>query len=265
MDLVFVDPAILVWDHAEYAIDQGRYWQIAKDVVATIALIEDCGLTVVLRHEMIDQLINSFPAEYLDHDVHELRDFVNVIYAFLAREDLHENDYPIIPILSCAPDFAGRLHFPQVLKDETAYALHYVLLNEKSSVVFTHECIAGANIVTATIRSATKLGNVECFASSARYQVFQARVVPVYEENHNHDSLSGYGSRLPHCLDPNDLQVLLDAATSRPDPRLVCAYSNKANTYIAFRKHFANRYHAYPVLESELSRMGVNPAAVVSA
>lgn len=262
MNLAFLDPAIFIWDVSDYIKNQGRYWAIASDVVELIGLVENCGVQVVARQEIVDRMIASFPAEHIDHSNPELRDFSTVIYGFLSRGNFGVQEFASPPIVSCAPDLINRQHFCEELKYEIHCALSFVFENASQFAIFSHEQIVGVSFISVNLVSAKEPLAVECFANAERYVEFRMRTARIYEENMKHDSLSGFGSKLPECLNESDLQGLLSEAMFTPNKNSLCIYSTKASAYIVFRNHFANRYHAYPVAENELSRIGVNSTQI---
>ena len=263
--MALLDPGMVVWDVNDFVDNQGKYWSIATDVVALIEYIETSGLYPTARQEFIDVVITAFPAEHLDHGKQELRDFSNVIYSFLSREAINIIDYEQKDIVYCNPDLRERGHFCKELKEEITSLLCYATNHADSTVAFTHDQVVGCDLEYLTVNSGTKENTIDCYSSNKRYSEFFAGLFPIYEKNPKHDSLAGYGSRLPNCLTENDLQTLLGVAATKVDEKSLCAFCEKAQCFIVFRRHYANRYHAYPVEQNELSRIGVNPTEVVRA
>lgn len=264
-NLAFIDPAVLIWDVDDFGRRPSSYWSLASDAIDLFSVIESAGIRAVLRQGFFDVMLSSFPAEHLDHGKHELRDFSNVVYGFLAKINLHEDCYLDGVIDRCRPDLRARMHFTTEIRNELNSLLKFVSENSDKFVFFSHECVLGAPRVVVSIEVGADIVEIDCLASIESYFEYRNQLLPIYEENEKHDSLCGFGSKLPDCLDHNDLQALLIAASPVNYQKVVCIYSLKANRYIVFRRHFSNRYHAYPIAVGELSRMGINSSDVLQA
>lgn len=257
----FVDPAVLIWDINDYKLDQGRYWELASEVVSLLTMLEESETQIVARPELLEILIDSFPCEYLLNSCCELRDFSNAIFGLLAKNNIFYSEYSECGCVASTPELSNRSHFSQNLKNEVVNALGTLLNAPNISSIFSSSLV-GIEANNIRIESQTKQCDVICFSNNIRFAVFENRHDRIYEKSMKHDPLGGFGSKLPRCLSDDDLQSLLDVACVIPGKDFLCVWSNKSESYIIFRPHIDNCFHAYAVRENELSKMGINPSHV---
>lgn len=257
----FVDPAILIWDVNDYRLDQGRYWELASDVVDLLTMLEASETKIVARPELLEILIDSFPCEYLLNSCCELRDFSNAIFGLLAKDNLFYAEYSQCGCVTSSPELVNRPHFSQNLKDEVVNALGSLLNAPTISSIFSNSLI-GIETHKTRVESTTSQHDIICFSNKSRFSLFENRHERIYEGSVKHDPLGGFGSKLPICLSDNDLQNLLDASKTIPGKDFLCVWSTKSKFYIIFRPHINNCFHAYAIRENELSKMGINPSHV---
>lgn len=262
MSLSFIDPAVFIWDVQDFTNNPHKYSLLAEEIIALLAMISKSEIHIAGNPEFFENLVNSFPYSGINAKRAGLSDFTTLVYKFFddsINRIGHSNNSNVA---SSNPDLSNRAHFNPNLKHEINYALYSLSTTSHQNSIFSHVSLHSNPIRSIDIVvSPNNTCTVQCFADLAAYNNFFIPPRKIYEHHWKHDSLSGYGSKLPDCLDYNNLQDLLDNAVNLNE-KFMCIFSSKANEYIVFRSHVPNRYHAYPIQSNKLSRSGINPSDI---
>jgi hypothetical protein len=259
-ELLVVDPALLVWDRADYVAREHEYWVLAEDFLALTELLEETDYEPVLSGALAELIIDGFPADQLSGSG-ELRDFVRSVYLFLARSMDVNRDYGQAAWNGSVPDVCGRTHFPNSITQELARELAFVFHVQTSSHFASHSVVWSFR--DGELKQLPRGGKiVPVWLGRTGYDQLLARTRRKYETHDKHDSTYGYGSRLPAELDEQEIQRALDIATELGHPDCLCARVLAADVVLVFRRHHQNKFHAYPIQTSEYSKYGIKPDAI---
>lgn len=255
---VVLDPATLTWDANHFAANRHDYWALAAELMVLFDTLESKATTVVLGSDLAAELVNDFPAAEINDVSAELRDFVRVVFSFLSKACEGEFAYPTGTVANCIPDVVSRTHFSADLTEHFHRALlHAGRLTAKACYFATHPLVWTWHETELKFHDGQHGRNLQRMCGSAAFEEYRDSDLKIYQASFKHHPVSGFGSKLPKSLVDADYQQLLDRALE-VNPATFCAFSRKAGVYLVFRCHHKNYFHGYPILWSELSKLGVS-------
>jgi hypothetical protein len=261
--LLLLDPALLVWDRADYLSRERDYWQLADDFMSLLDVIDESPFKVVLSSELSESMISAFPADQFGASS-GLHDFTRAVYAFLARMLATEEAYPGVTLAGITPDVCARAHFAADVASQLSKCIAFAFAAPEPATFASHTLTWGypQRIVTHPGQVGRTLG--VCL-TRAEYEGLRLALRREYEPNDKHHPVAGYGSRLPPELSAAEVQRALDVAIELKSADCLCAKAQAVNVVLLFRRHHQNKYHAYPVDSSEYSKYGIKIDLVPAA
>lgn len=253
---VAIDPSLLIWDHSAVTNNKIALSNLAAAAVDMYSLIEEYGLKVIVDQNMLNELLASFPCSQLaEHDEY-FGDFIRSTMSFVGRlmeeenasalefdnKKFHLSAPPIIkPYFS--PELVSNVQ--RLLAGLFSFGPMSFFISDITSNDGTLKISSGDDIVA--------IDMVVVFSFSQKLISLFGRI---YELNPKHHHTRGWRSRLPSALTNDDLQLLLDnaqAVGNFSDNYVV--FSNKADCFLRYRRHQANKFHAYPIEAAELENI----------
>jgi hypothetical protein len=260
VELLVLDPALLIWDRADYAAREREYWILAEDFLTLTELLQAADYEAVISGALAELIIDGFPADQVSGSG-ELRDFVRSVYLFLARSIDAQRNYGQTAWSNLSPDICGRTHFPNSVTQEFARELAFAFQANALSHLASHSVVWPFD--EREVKQLPQGGKaVPVWLDKVGYDELLARTRREYEGHDKHNSAYGYGSRLPAELNDKDIQRALDMAAEVGHPDCLCARVLAADVVLIFRRHHQNKFHAYPVQTSEYSKYGIKPDAI---
>lgn len=251
----FLDPGVIVWDRDHFSANANQYWDIPEYFALFLDLLEDTGDSVLISGAMHDCLIESFPADQIASRSSDLRDFVHIVYAFIANTLPHCASFHHAGAGEITPDVPGRAHFPAQLVEESRGGLSK-LISEQDSYVVSNFAVwpwAGKKVTVQDVHEVSELPTLLTRADIVLRKRLSTRV---YEANPKHHMFAEAGTPLPRGMSDAYLQLLLDNAIWSRRGRRLCAYAADFETHIVFHRHDANKFHGFPESAESLTLKG---------
>ncbi|WP_407313775.1 hypothetical protein [Desulfosporosinus sp. SB140] len=252
-----LDPSSVIWDREDFHLNKTKYYELADNLMEFIEIIVENPLQFLLREELLEEMINGFPAYEFASEFPELYDFRASIYRFLSN--MAENIIPFEPMQLNAvlsiPNI-NQPHFNSKTNEEVLYLLSKLSVEDLKVIFFTFEEIWSSlkdNIVI--FSEGTNNRAYEVLYNVDQCIKFFENLKYAFEPSRKHHRLFGWGSKLK--LPDVICQELLDSAISEVEEDFsgcqpLFNYYEKDNIFIAFRAHQPYKYHGYPVDENEI-------------
>lgn len=252
---LLIDPAFFIWDQEDYLSDNRKYWKLISDLVDLIESIEELPFKFIFPSSLAEILINEFPASNV-YDINDLRDVVSTIYSFLSRM-LDNEDLPVqAHELVIQPSLCERSYFNAQLSAILKACIAHTLSNHVQSFLAAHRVVWSFS-ATAIKCSFFPDKEISICLEDDGYKPIKELYFREYEPHNKHHATYGYGSRLPEHLSDELIQSALAAAIELNNADTLCVKLNDFDTTLIFRRHERNKFHAYPISETEYSKYGV--------
>lgn len=250
-----LDPAVLIWDIADYAAREHDYWRLINEFVSLLEMIDLMPCELALSSSLAEIIIDHFPADQLTEGG-GLHDFVRLIYTFLANRLEAAEHYESATLTNIFPNVVARGHLGPQVCTRLADCLNVALAATGEAYFASHSVVwvFPSQHITCD-EYPGKL--VSVYLDFSQYQALLFSFTRVYEAHDKHHHLYGYGSRLPESLGEERIQQALDLAVELSGPDCLCARLGPEGVVLVFRRHHQNRYHAYPIEASEYSKYGI--------
>jgi hypothetical protein len=258
-----ISPSTLVWDANNTATAPDQYRFLASSVVSLFQLIEENDLKIVANPNLLNGILTSFPYSKLTEDWHHFGDFILATTNFISRNDPCSGrflTYPSGEFPHTSTPILSKEHFNEDLKSAIPSLLAAIWSCYRDSILIDAENAQDHWVIKNGVAEA----QFELVAPSDYEEYFDNIFGRIYEPHKKHHPTYGWGTKLPNQLSNDDLQKLLDNAVSvRGLSKSYLVFSNKCSIYIRFRRHHANKFHAYPITEDEISKIrGVTLGAI---
>jgi hypothetical protein len=259
-EILVIDPALLIWDQADYAAREREYWRLADDFVSLLDIVDQLPCKLVLGSPLAELIIDKFPADQLATSG-GLHDFVRLIYALLSRMLEAEEEYPPVALVGLVPDVCSRVHLGSEVSAQLANCIAFALGSSEAGHFASHTL--AWNYPERTLRLDRYPGKaISVRLNGADYEALRQAFSREYEPHDKHHATYGYGSRLPATLTDSAIQDALDIAIEVCGADCLCAKLAPDGIVLVFRRHHQNKYHAYPIEPSEYSKYGIKPDQV---
>ncbi|MEW6715100.1 MAG: hypothetical protein AB1306_08435 [Nitrospirota bacterium] len=251
-----LDPGLLCWDSMDYVLNKSKYWVLIEQIIKITEILDRPNICMLFTSKLANELIEIFPIGEIAHENSDLRDFCSLMYSLFSKWSSSEYEISEVDdVISITPDICNRSHLSQIIKAELKKIMSYVNKQPYDTGFITHCNVLDFNqtglcCITRNSRFTLQIidNQDKCIEFYKKYSLF-------YEENRKHNSLNGYGSRLPIYIGKQELQDLLDYFVCCDESASFVIFSIKYKILIVFKRHSGNLYHAYPIDEGELSRM----------
>ena len=253
---IAIAPSLLVWSEEDIESLKEQYRIHAGSIINMFKLIEEHELSIIINPNLLTEILNSFPCSQLSRNWSYFGDFIRVVTNFLSKS--LENHKRIISYPS--GDFE-HISDPSVIKEYFAFELVLQIppflagiSDHELETIFLDYQNFGSHL---QIKSTSKDVFIELCSTEDFEKYLDSVFGKIYELNIKHHHKSGWGSKLPSELSDQDLQKILNQAVEVNGlSKSYLAYSNKSQTYIRFRKHHKNVFHAYPISSAEVVQIG---------
>lgn len=246
---VAIDISSIIWNKEYFEQDKTSYCQLAFEVLDFIDIFEQVNAKFVMRQELLDEILFSFPFELTDN-IPYFKEFRTNVYKFLSRvSDIGDYESAIDSELVTIPNILLP-HFSETATTECKYLIREMHTTDNHIVFCTFSSIweNDNNLKIKCSRTEKEYDtiihpkkNIETYISLSKKQ---------FEHNPKHGKISrtvdnNVISPLS-CFDGKDKSIpqkLLDTATQYKDDFF--NYDDINETYVRFRNHKDNLYHGY--------------------
>lgn len=259
-----LDISAIIWDREDYnSANRHQYYSLVNSVLKLLDKLKKEQPKILLRKELLSELINNFPSDELPHNFYE---FSIGIYDFLGIIGSNVITYPdnMVPDLMSIPDLV-KPHYNETTKNEVYYLISAIHTDDETeNVYFTFQYLWDDDedkLKTQVEDNSKEYETIIC-DNGTQLKDFFNKFKPVFEHNPKHDktpyndkaawessdSKSGFISRLS-CYNGTDNdrpQELLNSAVKYEN-----IYINyDGEHWVIFRCHLDNKYHGYDEYDS---------------
>lgn len=258
-----IDTSAIIWDQDKFQTNQAPYYQLAEDLLHLIETIGSEDPNIILRGELLEEMINGFPAQKLD-GIPYFRELVNNVYTYLANLPNFANreqfEAVITPDLSSAPDLV-ETHYNPATTQEMQYLITHLHFHPREPKYFTFEATwTNPQAQLSTTEQDNRVHEtIICNEKSLKnfYQRFQR----TFEHNPKHAKTKYLrfwkGRKISplSCFDGRNQAIpqnLLSLAVNEENTDDYFYYDAVNDTYVCFYNHLANKYHGFDVEPHEM-------------
>jgi hypothetical protein len=255
--LSVIDTSAFIWDVERFEMNAAPFYELGGQLMKFIEILEKEKPLILMRTELNEAMINSFPSNKLD-GIPNFRDLSRVVYSFLA--DISEDIVTLKSMSSTEtfsePNIAYDYFSPDV-KEEISYLVHKMHTGTDEYVFFTFQYIwSNQDVQLVTFKSKNdKKPHETVIYSSESIDKFFLKHKPIFEHNSKHDRNKGYrienGEEIfpLSCFDGKDMsipqQLLANAIRYKKDKKKLYSYDVQNKTFVCFTPHSKNRYHGF--------------------
>lgn len=258
-----VDISAIIWNPEDYDNNTSEYFKLKDSIINLLESLKKEKPLIVLRHELLSELINGFPYNKMPKSFYS---FGNVVYDFLTSIP-HANRIVFVGANSdivSLPDIVKQ-YFNQNTQIEANYLITY-LHNERevSNTYFTFQYLHGTEddlvtfpdsskeeqLVTETIFADDTVGLENFFKRYRRIFEHSPKHTPGQEQGEDASPLSCYKDN-----DPSTAQKYLERGVL--DGKRYYNFDLDNDVYVVFMPTQNNVYHGYD--EADRSKV---PASV---
>lgn len=133
-----LDISSIIWDKNDFGDNKHQYYKLTVGISTLLEKLEKEQSIILLRDELLDEMLNGFPFDALPNEFH---DFGRIVYSFLGKIGNSIQQYPISSILNIEsiPNLI-KPHYNPNTQNEIGYLISHIHKDSKSkSVYFTFE------------------------------------------------------------------------------------------------------------------------------
>lgn len=250
-----IDTSAFIWDRQRFQENAAPYYQLATELMTFFDCLDSEKPKILMRSTLQEEMVNGFPCELIEGipDFHELS---TAIYSFLGCYAHGVLDFDGIELegVKSDPDIVYNFYNPTV-KKETIYLISYIHQERTDSIYFTFQ-----PIWTKQEKLKTKHGNEPkehstIISTEAELKKFFDQFKLVFQHNPKHNKLLGWRTYdgvdiAPLSCDNGQAvneyaQTLLSTAIRSATKSGLFNYDDVNETFVHFREHEPNRFHAY--------------------
>ena len=258
---VAIDISSIIWNKEYFEQDKTSYCQLADEVLDFIDVFEQVNAKFVMRQELLDEILLSFPFE-LTSNISHFKEFRTNVYKFLSKiSDIVGYENIIISELVSIPNILFP-HFSEIATTECKYLIRemHTTANHIAFCTFSSIWTSG-NLKTKCSNSEKEYvtiihptENIETYINSLKKQ---------FEHNSKHDSCKGVyydvkGKKINplSCYDERkkDMKIpqeLLDNSKKIGNERY--SYDRQNRTFVCFKPHSDRKYHGYDIYDEDIT------------
>ncbi|MBI2274727.1 MAG: hypothetical protein HYU70_13090 [Bacteroidetes bacterium] len=252
-----IDASCFIWDQQDYQANTFQYLDLTDKLTTFIDIVAKEKSMIVIREELVNELVNGFPLVLLPDHFYE---FGSKVYTFLAG-------IPPARFIMYAPNNTGVVSSPDIVKahfnadtqQEVSYVLTY--LHNKpanpASYYFTYEYIYGSNndLETKTKKKTNTCSTV-FFDDEQTLKNFFLQFKKIFEHNPKHHNGKQPGDKASpfRCYDGKNTAIPQDYLDrSFFDNNRYYFFDVIHEVYVVFFNHEQNKYHGHE--ESDLTKI----------
>jgi len=250
-----IDISSIIWNPEDYDSNTPEYFKLKGSIVTLIKSFKSEKPFIVLRTELLYELINGFPFNKMPNNFHE---FGNIVYDFLAS--IPKSNRIIFAgktfDISSLPDIV-RAYFNDNTQLEANYLITYLHTDrEVPNVYFTFQYLHGSSDALTTFPNSNKSAKevIETILSddAVRLETFFKKYKRIFEHNPKHHAGHEQGDYVSplSCLkgdNPSVAQKYLEEGIS--DGSRYYNFDLENNVYVVFLPTQDNIYHGHDEMD----------------
>lgn len=258
-----IDTTSIIWDNTDYQANRADYYKLLKAISRLLLKFENEQPEILMRNEMINEMLMGFPFEGVHKDYWDVS---KQVCSFLGkvRENIVSFPANTSPTLTSNPNLIEP-YFNQTTQDEVHHLVYKIHNNDDTDTVyFTFQYLwQGGN------KLRTEDGPVEQREEKKHTRIlsdngtdlddFFAALKPEFEHSSKHDcnqhndrasweneeNKGDFVSRLS-CYNGSNIDKPSEfLAGAMESDGVYYNYDYEHETYVVFRLHVANKYHGY--------------------
>ncbi|WDF55774.1 hypothetical protein [Mucilaginibacter sp. KACC 22063] len=245
---IVLDVSAVVWDPAHFEQNKTSYFTLKSELIQLIEKIEDERPRLLLRTELLSEMMAGFPFEQMPSSFSV---FKNIVYSFLGKVASEIVQYkPTSETEVTSDPELLKSHYKPNLTQEVKYLINEIHTNNnRNNVYFTFKYLWPEHAVlhTKELTGPAKKHDTIIAGDSEQVTQFFNQFKKVFShspKHHDGKKQGDYESPLS-CRDQNDVvpQQYLDSAI-RAGKRFY-AYDEDNDVFIVFHHTEGNIYHGH--------------------
>jgi len=254
-----IDVSSIIWNTNDYDDNEYHYFDMINGVSDLFKKLTDNESEILLRNELLDQMINGFPFLKLPNKFYDVG---NLVYSFLSKVGNRFISYPNnkSPNLVSIPNQEKR-YYNDTTKEEIKYLLTKIHTGKDESVFFTFQYLwDDSDKLKTQVKTHCKEYKTIISDKDNGLDVFFDGVIPKFEHNPKHNKRPGHSKRdwenaanrdniesWLSCYNGNKVepQRLLDHRYPKLFGTYYYSYDNNNHIYVVFRQTRCNIFHGY--------------------
>ncbi len=260
---VAIDISSIIWDKEYFEQDKTSYCQLANEVLEFIDIFEQVNAQFVMRQELLDEILSSFPFELMSN-IPYFKEFRTNVYKFFSKtSDIIDYENVINSELITIPNILLP-HFSETATTEYKYLIREMHTTDNHIIFCTFSSIwvnDNNNLKTKCSSIEKEYNtiihpkeNIETYINLSKKQ---------FEHNSKHDSCKGVyyddkGNKINplSCYDERkkdikNPQQLLDNAKLFGNN--FYNYDVVNRTFVCFKSHSDKKYHGYDLYDEDIT------------
>ena len=247
---IVIDISSVVWNNEYFEQNNAPYYQLADEVMEFIDSLKKIDAKFLMRQELLDEIILSFPFELTSNTSH-FKEFRTVFYKFLTKiSDVIDYETTVHSELVTIPNILHP-HFSEPITVEYKYLIREMHTTANHIVFCTFSAIWASDKLKTKCKNKEKehdtiihpIENINTYINSFKKH---------FDHNPKHDR--NKGKRIENgewvhplsCFDGIDKSVpqeLLNKAIQCEND--FYSYDKENKTFVCFKNHLNNLYHGY--------------------
>ncbi|MCD4743453.1 MAG: hypothetical protein K8R67_13370 [Desulfobacteraceae bacterium] len=241
-----LDISSIIWNKEDYNSNTNEYYKLIYSVSMLLEKLKESKSKILLRDELLGEMINGFPFDRLPNKFHA---FGEIVYLFLGKigsEFITYSDSTVTDIVSIPNQI--KEYYNDKTKNEVRYLILKIHSDDFKSVYFTFEYLwEGTDNLTTQIGEESKEYKTIISDKENDLNDFFGQIKPTFEHNPKHDRIkSGTYEASLSCFDGTDTEVpqmLLNNSINSNG--IYYNFDSLNDVWVVFRCHLDNKYHGY--------------------
>jgi len=241
-----IDISSIIWNKEDYNSNMNEYYKLIYSVSMLLEKLKKSKSKILLRDELLGEMINGFPFDRLPNEFHTFGDIVYLFLGKIGSEFITYSDSTVTDIISIPNQI--KEYYNDITKNEVMYLIFKIHSDDFKSVYFTFEYL-WEGLDNLRTKTGKDFKEYETIISDKENDLndFFAKIEPIFEHNPKHDRIkSGNYEASLSCYDGTNTELpqkLLDNSIEINEIRY--NYDSLNDVWVVFRCHLDNMYHGY--------------------
>ncbi|OED31776.1 hypothetical protein BHE17_04705 [Planococcus maritimus] len=247
-----IDPACFIWDENDFYENMHIYYDVIDGIMDLLSTLEEEELAYILSTDMIDILIESFPAKIISEEIKiaGITEVINLFFSFISKVPDSLIVFNSNPVDATSEPNLSKQYFSELLKAEVELIINHLATYSEDLVVVSLEGVWSGDDNKISILdkgSSLELKNLEVLVNGEKLKTEIDKRGVFFEPSKKHMSLGGWGTILSPELEEECYTLIKESVKINENSDARYAYSEKHDEFIIFRLTVNNIYHAYPI------------------
>ncbi len=242
-----LDISSIIWNKEDYNSNTNEYYKLIYSVSTLLEKLKESKSKILLRDELLDEMINGFPFDKLPNKFHT---FGEIVYLFLGKigcKFITYSNSTVTDIISIPNQI--KEYYNNKTKNEVRSLIFKIHSDDFKSVYFTFKYLWEGDENLKTTINGEDSKEYETIISDKKNDLndFFSKIEPRFEHNPKHDRIkSGTFKASLSCYNGTNTKIpqkLLDTSIKINETRY--NYDSSNDVWVVFRCHLDNIYHGY--------------------